>query len=267
MVHVDMSSKIHRWNPSEFLDVKNVCSAYALLILNRPISINRDYLLSLWDRAAVHVTVDGGTNRWYEFTEKGTCEKCVLPDLITGDMDSVTSEVLGYYKAKDVEVIQTPDQNETDFTKALHQTALYVKRKEIKIDAVIAVVETSGRLDQIIGNINSLYKAESILGDVPVFLHGRNSLTWRLGEGFHEISIPLPVISSNKWCSLVPFGSPARVTTTGLKWNLDDRILEFGKLVSTSNTFSGSTLVTVHTNSNVVWSMALNNTDRDDDED
>lgn len=36
---------------------------------------------------------------------------------------------------------------------------------------------------------------------------------------------------------------------------LDKGTLEFGKMVSTSNTYNGDPIVQVHTNSAVVWSM------------
>jgi thiamine pyrophosphokinase len=60
--------------------------------------------------------VDGGTNRWFHFLQGADC---AVPELITGDMDSIQQNILSYFKREGSQIIPTPDQNETDFTKAL----------------------------------------------------------------------------------------------------------------------------------------------------
>ncbi|PSN33329.1 Thiamine pyrophosphokinase 1 [Blattella germanica] len=201
------------------------------------------------------LTVDGGTNRWFQFLEG---VDAVAPDLITGDMDSIKENVLAHFKKEGSQVMQTPDQNETDFTKALRHVHRHFTSQNLQLDAVIAVCETSGRLDQIITNLNTLFKAKDIVGNVPVYQLAKNSLTWLLRPGLHQINVGEKIVEERGWCSLVPLGERVEhVTTTGLKWNLENRTLEFGGMVSTSNSYSGSPVVTVDTDGSLVWSIGL----------
>jgi thiamine pyrophosphokinase len=90
-----------------------------------------------------------------------------------------------------------------------------------QLDGVIAVCETAGRLDQILGNLNTLYKAKDILGNIPVYQLARDSLSWLLRPGSHQIEVGEAVVKKHGWCSLIPLGAGVEhVTTTGLKWNL-----------------------------------------------
>lgn len=56
-----------------------------------------------------------------------------LPDLISGDFDSIHPELLKLYESLSVTIVPTPDQNETDFTKAVRVLARYVKERGIKV--------------------------------------------------------------------------------------------------------------------------------------
>lgn len=252
-----ISAAVNQWNPLHILDAGNVLFRFGVLILNQPINIPKDFMLSLWNKASVRVTVDGGANHWFHFL-KGA--DCIAPELITGDMDSVQQSVLTYFTSKGAEVLPTPDQNETDFTKALRHIQRYITSKNLQqLDGIIAVCETSGRLDQILANLNTLYKAKDILGNIPVYQLAKDSLTWLLLPGSHQINVgDMVVRTGGGWCSLVPLGAPVEhVTTTGLKWNLNNQVLEFGRLISTSNTYSGDPVVTVETSGTLVWSMGL----------
>nr|CAD7431066.1 unnamed protein product [Timema monikensis] len=290
--------KEYKWNPVEFLNPKNTSLKYALLILNRPINYNHDLMISLWNRATVRVTVDGGTNNWFHFLNQEDALSKIYhhtPHIICGDMDSLEPKASQFFVGANV--VETPDQDETDFTKALRVLDAYLKDdtaeeedlpyelakdmrggslvtcanlaqgfvltySNVLVDGVVALCDTSGRFDQIVANINTLYKAEGILGSLPVYQLAQDSLTWVLTPGIHAISVPDILRRHQCWCSLVPFGSRAKyVTTKGLKWDLDGQSMEFGKLLSTSNTYSDKPVVTVQTDTALTWSMGLGTVD------
>ncbi|KAJ6221688.1 hypothetical protein RDWZM_000233 [Blomia tropicalis] len=80
----------------------------------------------LWNAAKVRHLVDGGSNYLFDLqmylNQNYASQQLSLedPQIITGDFDSIRSDVLEYYRTKDNVIVQeTPDQNETDFTKAI----------------------------------------------------------------------------------------------------------------------------------------------------
>ena len=79
---------------------------------------------------------------------------------MTGDFDSVAGAVLERCRAAGARVVPTPDQDSTDFTKAvdvLLQSANPVSKSTGEFDDIVAFVENSGRLDQIMANIETLF--------------------------------------------------------------------------------------------------------------
>ncbi|KAF5300458.1 hypothetical protein FQA39_LY02257 [Lamprigera yunnana] len=252
------------WNPCEITNQQLCKSSYVVMVLNRPIpsTIPKHFIINLWNKALLRVTVDGGTNQWLSWIKWNYCEEEVTntPDLITGDMDSVSKESLDYFtrRNKSLKIIETPDQNETDFTKALREVHSYSTCNQVQIDNIVVVVDSSGRFDQILANIQTLFKADEIVPNINVILLGDRSLTWLLkGNTTHTIKIPKGAIAKQRWCALIPIGYPCIVTTTGLKWNLTNGLLKFGNIVSTSNTYNGDPCVTIVSNNSIIWSMSV----------
>jgi thiamine pyrophosphokinase len=206
----------------------------------------------------VTVTVDGGTNRWLKWLRQYNLEKKLKhPKLITGDLDSCKRESIEFFSES--EVIQTVDQDATDFTKSLLVIEPLIGELDLKY--IVAVCETSGRLDQILANINTLYLNLQNSSSKPVFLLSSNSLSWLLPSGENIIAIPDNL--RHYWCSLVPFQPSTIVTTSGLKWNLDEHEIVFGGMVSTSNTYEQNSTknVRIITNKPVLWSMGISTID------
>lgn len=85
-------------------------------------------------------------------------------------------------------------------------------------------------------------------------------MTWLLFPATHTIHIPES--TENLWCALIPIGSASVVTTKGLKWNLTNDKLEFGGIVSTSNTYDGtSKKVEIVNDKFLLWSMGISKLD------
>lgn len=71
-------------------------------------------------------------------------------------------------------------------------------------------------------------------------------------QGIHSIKSN----QSSKWCSLVPVGGKSVVTTSGFRWNLNQDLLAFGSLISTSNEFDkNEEYVKVETDEPLFFSM------------
>ncbi|XP_034944900.1 thiamin pyrophosphokinase 1 [Chelonus insularis] len=260
--HITTEEKV--WDPSEIFD-RSVDHKYAVIILNQPIRLHESFILPLWREAQIKITVDGGTNRWMEYlgplSNKIYDGKCpdYAPDMVTGDLDSILPEIRTNLENIGVRIYETIDQQYTDFSKALMKLSAECKSKNISLHSVYVLVETAGRLDQIIANINTLYRSREFMEDkTPVICISSNSLTWLLRSGEHRIKIPEKLRTCKSWVGLIPFGPQQNsISSTGLKYNLDKLNCSFGGLISTSNTYDGSPEVTVTTNTDIIWTMSI----------
>ncbi|XP_013164575.1 PREDICTED: thiamin pyrophosphokinase 1 [Papilio xuthus] len=253
-----------QWDISQVMGCngKNLVK-YGVLVLNRPILQKTDFMKTFWNNASVRITVDGGTCQWDNFLKllpEKEQQSIQLPDLVTGDFDSITDEILQKYKKKGCKIIHTPDQDHTDFTKALMELNKYCTEYKTEIKHAVAIAQASGRIDQILGNVQTLYLAKlNLLPTTKVYIMSDDSISWLLFPGEHIIFIPEETRKHKRsWCSLVPMGEICdSVTTSGLKWNLENTRLKFGELVSTSNAFDGSEKVMVKCSHTILWSMKM----------
>eukprot|EP00088_Acartia_fossae_P059593 TRINITY_DN7084_c0_g1_i4.p1 TRINITY_DN7084_c0_g1~~TRINITY_DN7084_c0_g1_i4.p1 ORF type:complete len:141 (+),score=21.83 TRINITY_DN7084_c0_g1_i4:33-425(+) len=102
------------WHPYMF---RNVGEKYCTVLLNQPI-LDPALAFSLWEKSSYRVTVDGGTSVWAKLINNSNFSiGKEVPDLITGDFDSADKENIEYFKSMGAEVVETMDQDRTDFTK------------------------------------------------------------------------------------------------------------------------------------------------------
>lgn len=81
---------------------------------------------------------------------------------------------------------------------------------------LLILTDYSGRIDQLMSQINALYKNQT----TELYLMSHNTLAWVLRPGTHRLTIPDNLVEEQIWCSYIPFGSACRVTTHGLKYDL-----------------------------------------------
>ncbi len=158
------------------------------------------------------IATDGAVNKLINMRIK--------PNSVIGDLDSLDLEL-----PQDIEVIQVLDQNKSDFQKALD----LIEDRNLLPCIVTGI--NGGYLDHILNNINIIvekncnFYAPPILGYVfkaPYLFNGRFPIATKLSL----------------------FGmSKARVNTKGLKWNLDNMLLEFPGTNSALNRTEESNIV------------------------
>uniref|UniRef100_A0A674E1U8 Thiamin pyrophosphokinase 1 n=1 Tax=Salmo trutta TaxID=8032 RepID=A0A674E1U8_SALTR len=99
-----------------------------LIILNQP--LEKDCLHTLWSKALMRACADGAANHLYDITDGQ--RDSFLPDYISGDFDSITAEVKAFYTEKKCRLIETADQELTDFTKCLAIMMEEIKRQQLQ---------------------------------------------------------------------------------------------------------------------------------------
>jgi len=161
------------------------------------------------------ICADGGAN--------SALKMKLVPDLIIGDLDSISSEAMKEFKSSS-KIIQLKRQNDTDVEKCLK----YAIKNNFN-EALLAGV-TGNRLDHTFCNLGIILKFFSQI-DLSLIAEnshlksykGKTNLKSYIGETI----------------SLYGFDKKTKITSSGLKYSLKQTTLPFGKKESTSNVATG----------------------------
>ena len=176
----------------------------------------------------------------YEDSDEGRLK--YQPDLITGDLDSMLSETRQFYEDKGVQIVKHYDQDYNDLDKSIQAIPDGYK-------TCFVYGAFGGRFDQEMASIQALFAhANGPIRDLSLWDDQNAAILLVPGE--HTVQCPnygesdaasssstsRRVMGEGPTCGLIPIGEPCQfVTTTGLKWNLDNQPLAFGGIVSSSN--------------------------------
>lgn len=134
---------------------------------------------------------------------------------VSGDFDSHPLD-----GNNDKKFVETPDQNKTDFQKAL----------EIILDIGIAKVDvyggSGGEMDHFLGNISV---ADFMKDKMEIQFYDEFSTYYFIAKNFQISNVKDRIIS------LFPFPYAEKITTSGLKWPLHKESLLMGKRIGTRN--------------------------------
>ncbi|WP_139958519.1 thiamine diphosphokinase [Flavicella sediminum] len=157
--------------------------------------------------------IDGGYNHLRKMG--------IEPHLVTGDFDSIID------KPEHIEVIHTPDQNFTDFEKALQ----ILQHKNI---TEVHVYGGSGKEhDHFLGNISTALQWKQKLNITFFDDYGRY---YFIENNFEINNI------KNSTVSLIPFPFATEIETTGLLYPLNKEKLVFGERIGTRNKAKDDTI-------------------------
>lgn len=163
------------------------------------------------------ICADSGANCLYSYN--------IVPDFLIGDFDSISQNVLNYYKESKVVIENYPkDKDYTDTQIALS------KAIELGAEEVVFLGCTGTRIDHTLGNIGLLLECLKI--NISACIKDNNNKIMLTDK-----SIGIDGYRG-QYFSLVSFGGPVKdLTIKGAKFPLTNHYLQLGDPLTLSNEF------------------------------
>lgn len=189
----------------------------ALLILNGELDLEKEDLNQIIENKKIDkiIAVDGGANKVGNLN--------LLPDLIIGDLDSITEKNKKYYSKKNIETIKYPVEKDQTDSEIAVDYCLENNFKELYFTAALG-----GRIDQQLANINLLeyiyelnLKARIISKKIEIALIDRKK------QFFNKKGFRLSLIPQSKVVN--------GLSIKGCKYNLEALDIERSKSRGISN--------------------------------
>jgi len=262
----------------------------ALLLLNTP-PRPASALRQLWALSSFRVCADAAANRLrdsvkhaiddermvsgtpgqlrqrlHHLQEVSQLHSSMVPDIVTGDFDSIRPDVLDFYRQHGTRIAHNPSQASTDFEKSLvlieeaqaaSMRSCINEGSPVHRWTVIAFGAFGDRFDHELASINVLYRFQKF---ARLLLMGERMTACLLMPGQHVIRPNVHL--EGPACGLLPIGGSCdAVWTSGLRWNLRGESLKFGGMISSSNSMvadaEGRLEVRVNTTHPLVWTTVL----------
>lgn len=158
----------------------------AVVFLNGEYSYEEGFIQNMVDEDDIIFCADGGAD--YAFRYK------VEPDYIIGDMDSVSADILDFYKERGINIERySPEKDYTDFELILQRIGDYEKGKGISFDGIYVFGGLGKRTDMTLNNLHLLEKYTRLVffsGNEEIFYRDEAfSLKGREGYGFSIIPL------------------------------------------------------------------------------
>lgn len=141
-------------------------------------------------------------------------------DFISGDFDSFDVDTLREPQRDKFEIIETPDQNKTDFHKALE---IIIEKGYNNIDVYGG---SGGEQDHFLGNLSVAFAFKD---KVNLKFFDEYSSYYFISKDFSISGV------KDKMISLMPFPIAKSIETKGLKWPLYQEDLILGERIGTRN--------------------------------
>jgi thiamine pyrophosphokinase len=239
------------------LNAKHGDGDIALIILHSPIE-DIDYFRRLWSHASFRLCADGAANRLHDVltgqnpeVETEDALKTALPDAIHGDLDSLDDAVRSRYESLGVEISKDPDQYSTDFGKAVKK----VFERLPNVHHVLVLGSIGGRVDQGIGLLGELYREQRFNHPgVRFWLFSEANVSTILSPGITVIHTPLKDGLITRNTGVLSVYGPAKISTQGLEWDVQDWKTEMGGQMSTSNHIMSDN-ITIWTDTYVLFTV------------
>lgn len=190
-----------------------------IVVLGSGTLLKESIILQIAKDAKYIICADGGVKHLFEYG--------LTPDIVVGDLDSISSKNLEIIKEKGIKIIEFPTNKDyTDLELALEQAAL-LGAKEVVIGGVIGT-----RLDHTMGNILILNKMN------------KENIKATIVDNNNEISLldesEAVFDNTHKYISIIPVSNEgAVVSTEGFKYEVSNRKFEYSSLLGVSNEILG----------------------------
>lgn len=173
------------------------------------------YALSCYEYDIV-ICADGGASHLYKLN--------IVPDYILGDLDSLNSEIIDFYKMNKVNFKQFPTRkDETDAELCINLA------KDLDVKEIHFIGALGGRIDHTIANINLMYYIKQ-LGITPMIKTSDVDM--------YLISNETSIIEGKKGdtISVIPIKDDAKgVTLENLEYPLSNFCMKYGTPIGISN--------------------------------